>query len=383
MATGSPTGTGSRPSGDLDARRILDSAVASSVEAIRAVRTIEPALRAVATEIARRLQSGGRVITLGNGGSAAQAQHFAAELVGRFSEDRSALPATALTADGIALTALGNDIGFDEIFARQVEAFARPGDVVVALSTSGHSANVVAALKAARLRGASAVAVVGQRRSPAAEAANFVIATPADCTAAVQEAHLAIVHLVCRLVEYDLFGIGVGALTRVNGAVVDVEEAVRLRGVWSDRGMAVVWTNGCFDVLHAGHVRMLREARSFGDVLVVGVNDDASVRRLKGGDRPINRLEDRLAVLAALECVDLLVTVADDEPSAVIRLLRPDVACKGGDYADGARPVPEREVVEGLGGVFRTAGWTAGLSTTSTVRRLRDGIHAAQPGAAR
>jgi rfaE bifunctional protein nucleotidyltransferase chain/domain len=358
------------------------SGIGSSIRAVRGVRNSEVNLRAAAAEIAGRLRAGGRVFTLGNGGSAAQAQHLATELVVRFAADRRALAGTALTCDGVALTAIGNDMGFERVFARQVEALVGPDDVVVGFSTSGESPNVLAAIDAARQLRAITIGIVGRIGCPLAAVADLVITTPGDSTASVQEAHLAVVHVICRLVEDDLLAGREVLGLYPSGAVVDVAEAVRLCRRWRDRGMKVVWTNGCFDLLHAGHVRMLREASQCGEILVLGVNDDASVRRLKGDDRPINSLEHRLTVLAALDCVDLLVPLADDEPTRVLGQLRPDVVCKGGDYASGDRPIPERDVVEAIGGEFLTLGWTEGLSTTTTVRRLRAGVHVAPVGAA-
>src|SRR5262249_32722248 len=116
-------------------------------------------------------------------------------------------------------------------------------------------------------------------------------------------------------------------------------------------GRRVVFTNGCFDILHRGHVSYLRRARELGDALVVGVNTDAGVRRLKGPTRPVNTLEDRLAVLAALRCVDHLVPFDEDTPCELVRLVRPDVFVKGGDYTIDR--LPEAKIVEELGGVVR------------------------------
>ncbi len=133
-------------------------------------------------------------------------------------------------------------------------------------------------------------------------------------------------------------------------------------------GKRIVFTNGVFDILHAGHVRYLQFARSHGDVLVVGVNSDASVRRLKGRDRPVNSLADRMAVLAALACVDFVVDFADDTPLELVRAVAPDVLVKGEDYA--GREVVGREVVEARGGSVVLAPFLAGHSTTSILEKL-------------
>lgn len=134
-------------------------------------------------------------------------------------------------------------------------------------------------------------------------------------------------------------------------------------------GRSIVFTNGCFDVLHAGHVASLREAAALGDVLVVGVNGDDSVRRLKGPDRPVNEFADRAAVIAGLSAVDHVVCFDEDTPLALLRSLRPDVYCKGGDYR--GRDVPEAALVESWGGRFEVTSYLDDRSTTATVERMR------------
>jgi rfaE bifunctional protein nucleotidyltransferase chain/domain len=131
----------------------------------------------------------------------------------------------------------------------------------------------------------------------------------------------------------------------------------------------VVFTNGCFDVLHRGHVRYLDQARGLGDVLVVAVNSDDSVRRLKGADRPVNPVEDRVAVLAALACVDHVVVFEEDSPAALIETVRPDVYVKGGDYPP--EMVPEAPLVRRLGGQVRTLGYVPDRSTSAIIDRIR------------
>jgi len=147
------------------------------------------------------LRGGGKVLMCGNGGSAADAQHFAAELVGRYRTEREPLAAVALTTDTSILTAVGNDYGFEPIFERQVRALARPGDVVVGLSTSGSSKNVVRALFAARERGARTIAMLGANGGPVAEHADVAIRIPATETARIQEGHITVIHALCELVD--------------------------------------------------------------------------------------------------------------------------------------------------------------------------------------
>lgn len=137
-----------------------------------------------------------------------------------------------------------------------------------------------------------------------------------------------------------------------------------------DAGERIVFTNGCFDILHAGHVAYLQEARALGDRLVVAVNDDASVTRIKGPGRPVNALERRLKVLAGLQCVDHVVDFAEDTPEALLRLLQPDLLVKGGDYAPDQ--VVGADIVEGYGGEVRVLGLVEDVSTSGIVERLRD-----------
>lgn len=154
--------------------------------------------------LAATLLAGGTVLLFGNGGSAAEAQHLAAEFVGRFHGERRALPAVALTADTAALTALGNDYGFERVFARQVEALARRGDAVVALSTSGSSPNVLAGVMAARERGCTVLGITGARGTRLAALCDVPVLVPSTTTARIQEASLTIGHLWCEMVDAAL-----------------------------------------------------------------------------------------------------------------------------------------------------------------------------------
>ncbi len=155
--------------------------------------------------IADALQQGHKVLLMGNGGSAADAQHFAAELVGRFLLERKALPAIALTTDSSILTAVGNDYGFDEIFKRQVEALAQSGDVVIGISTSGKSNNVFHALTAANRIGCKTVGLLGRDGGDIAGVVDIDLTVPAQHTPYIQGVHGAIIHILCDLVEKELF----------------------------------------------------------------------------------------------------------------------------------------------------------------------------------
>jgi D-sedoheptulose 7-phosphate isomerase len=154
--------------------------------------------------IAVALKRGNKVLIMGNGGSAADSQHFAAELVGRFLIERKGLPAIALTTDTSVLTAVSNDYGFDQVFKRQVQALAVPSDVVIGISTSGHSQNVFNALTAAKETGCTTLALLGKDGGSIANIVDLDLTVPADDTPFVQEAHSTILHLVCLLVENEL-----------------------------------------------------------------------------------------------------------------------------------------------------------------------------------
>ncbi|HEX6163905.1 MAG TPA: SIS domain-containing protein [Vicinamibacterales bacterium] len=160
---------------------------------------------AAAEAIVASLQQGGSVLVFGNGGSAADAQHFAAELMGRYEKERKAWPAIALTTDTSALTAIGNDYGFDRVFARQIEGLGRKGDVAIGISTSGNSANVLRALETANERGLITVALTG-RGGTAGSIARHHIAVAEARTARVQEVHATVLHVICELVESDING---------------------------------------------------------------------------------------------------------------------------------------------------------------------------------
>ena len=149
-----------------------------------------------------------------------------------------------------------------------------------------------------------------------------------------------------------------------------LEALVELRAEWALAGRRVVWTNGCFDLLHIGHIRSFQEAKSLGDILVVGLNSDASVRAIKGPLRPVVCQDDRAEMVAALESVDFVTIFDESDPVAAISKLRPDIHCKGADYADGLRPVPEREVVESYGGEIRFLPLHEGRSTSGLISRI-------------
>jgi D-sedoheptulose 7-phosphate isomerase len=150
------------------------------------------------------LRAGRKLLFFGNGGSAADAQHLAAEFIGRFVRERAGLPAIALTTDSSILTAVGNDYGFDQIFARQVQALGRPGDVAIAISTSGNSPNIIEAVKAARKGYLKTIGLSGKDGGLLAKEADLVITVASTTTARIQECHIAVGHLLCELTEEAL-----------------------------------------------------------------------------------------------------------------------------------------------------------------------------------
>lgn len=155
----------------------------------------------IAIEVKKALASGNKVMFCGNGGSAADSQHLAAEFVGRFQKERQGLPAIALTVDTSILTAVGNDYGYDKVFVRQVEALARPGDVLVGISTSGNSGNVVAAVELAKAKGVYCVGMTAAGGGKLKTLCDECIAVPVKVTARAQEMHILIGHILCELVD--------------------------------------------------------------------------------------------------------------------------------------------------------------------------------------
>jgi D-sedoheptulose 7-phosphate isomerase len=183
--------------------------------ALAALRRQGPRLRDWGACLAERLPAGGRLLVAGNGGSAAEAQHLAAELVGRFDRDRAPFSALVLHGDTSSLTAIANDYGYAEAFARQVTAHARPRDVLVLLSSSGRSENLLRAAEAGREAGATVWALTGPQPNPLAELADAVISIPGS-TATVQEAQLVAVHLLCTMFEHALSTVEVPAARRAS-----------------------------------------------------------------------------------------------------------------------------------------------------------------------
>ena len=150
-----------------------------------------------------------KTILAGNGGSAADAQHIAAEMVGRYGFDRPSLPSLALTTDTSALTAIGNDYGYDQVFSRQIEGMGQAGDIFIGISTSGNSVNIIKAFESAKNKDITTVALVGRDGGEMAKLADFAIIVPSQSTPRIQESHILIGHIICDIIEKEIFGDGV------------------------------------------------------------------------------------------------------------------------------------------------------------------------------
>jgi len=177
-------------------RQVMEDMLADSMLQQQLVKAVDCCVNA--------LKSGGKLMFVGNGGSAAEAQHFSAEMVGRFLQERQPLPSIALTTDTSAVTAIGNDYGYEHVFSRQVQALGRKGDVLIAMSTSGRSKNIVMAMQAARSAGISTIGLTGIHPRDMGELADVSLKVPSSHTPQIQEGHLVLGHLLCGMVEKQL-----------------------------------------------------------------------------------------------------------------------------------------------------------------------------------
>ena len=189
--------------GRPDAATIFAKSIAEHQDVVRALEGQQPALEAIARAMSSALHAGGKILWCGNGGSAADSQHFAAEIVGRFKRERRGLPSIALTTDTSILTSIANDYGYEAVFARQVEALGAPGDILAGISTSGNSRNVIAALETARSHGLVTVAFTGEDGGKLAPLADYLFAAASRDTARIQEAHSLAGHMICDWIEMD------------------------------------------------------------------------------------------------------------------------------------------------------------------------------------
>lgn len=179
----------------------FETSLAETVRTFQALAGLRPAIDRAGELMLATLRRDGKLLVCGNGGSAAEAAHFATELVGRYAKNRRSLPAVALSSDGSLLSCIGNDYGYEQVFARQIEGLAQPGDLVVVLTSSGNSGNILAALHAAKARGLESVAFLGRGGGKAKGLATVDLIMPGQSGAAAQEAHLFLIHHFCELID--------------------------------------------------------------------------------------------------------------------------------------------------------------------------------------
>ncbi|MBD8935732.1 MAG: D-sedoheptulose 7-phosphate isomerase [Anaeroglobus sp.] len=171
---------------------------------VQDMKKVMPEVASAGLRVRTALEKGRKILICGNGGSAADSQHMAAEFVGRFVKERQSLPALALTVDTSLLTAVGNDYGFDCVFSRQVEGLGQEGDVLISISTSGNSANVVKAVKTAKEKGLFVIGMTGENGGILAKESDLCLAVPSQVTARIQEMHIMIIHMICEIAEADI-----------------------------------------------------------------------------------------------------------------------------------------------------------------------------------
>lgn len=187
--------------------KLLDEHLHTMVQ----VKDLAPQMEAAANHMLKALQNGGKIFWMGNGGSAADSQHLAAELIGRFKLERRAIPSIALTTDSSILTCLSNDYDYSIVFARQLEALCQPNDVVIGITTSGNSKNILEGVKMAKKKGAYTIGLSGHKGGQLADAVDLCITVPSSSTARIQEGHIFIGHTICELVEHAVAKASVSA----------------------------------------------------------------------------------------------------------------------------------------------------------------------------
>ena len=285
-------------------------------------------IEALAKGISDAFKSGKTLYAFGNGGSAAEAQHFTTELIGRFKENRKSLPAISLCSDISAMTCIANDFGYDAIFARQVEGLVKEGDFVFGFTTSGTSKNVLAGLDAARKIGGTTILITGQNPDTISDLADIVIQIGGIETAIIQESHLMLIHILSELIEINM-GLKLSPVEHLSPRVIHDHEFKR---EYLPKHDSIVWVNGCFDILHEGHLLLLNAASRAGSFLIVGINSDSSVKKIKGDSRPVISEDSRARTLAQLPFVDLVVIFSQEDPREILEMVRPNVVLKGNNY---------------------------------------------------
>lgn len=185
-------------------QNLLDESIRATVRCLESLAQIRAEIDRAANLVLKTVRSGNKLLICGNGGSAAEAQHFSTELVGRYFKNRRSLPSIALNADGSLLSCIGNDYGYDAIFSRQIEGLAKPGDVLIGITSSGNSGNIIAALNTARAMGLESISFLGRGGGKARGLATVDLIIPGDSGRAAQEAHLFLVHHFCDLIDAEV-----------------------------------------------------------------------------------------------------------------------------------------------------------------------------------
>jgi D-sedoheptulose 7-phosphate isomerase len=295
--------------------------------------------------IAEAFNNGKRLFAFGNGGSSASASHFIAEFTGKLKLDRKSLAGVWIGGDVSALTAIGNDYGFDHIFSRPVSGLVGPGDVVVGLSTSGSSSNVVNALKLASELGAHTIFLTGRHSEVECE---INIQVGSEDTPRIQETHDFLLHMIAQAAEAQLFPrLGASRFRDPFDFVITNEQLGDYSKWATSTNTKLVTTNGVFDLLHLGHRYSLESARKYGDQLVVLINSDASVSALKGSARPIRKIDERVNDLKSLPFVSHVAVFEGENPLAELAVLKPSVHVKGSEYSN--IEIAEIELVKKFG----------------------------------
>ncbi|MFH1739836.1 MAG: D-glycero-beta-D-manno-heptose 1-phosphate adenylyltransferase [bacterium] len=348
--------------------------------------------------IVHSLDEGGIIFVSGNGGSFSDALHITGELLKSFErnrllsqEERRAfldLPygeevskqlehgfrAVVLGANVALASAVQNDFALDKMqYAQELFAMGRKGDVLIGLSTSGNARNVMYAFTTARAIGVKTICLTGEGGGEMAKCADIALRAPAAKTRKIQELHLPIYHTICLMIENHYFHGAKSAPEPPRGSVLDLENLDKAVNLLKKRGKKIVWTNGCFDILHMGHINYLRSAKEQGDILVVGINSDESVRALKGAGRPIIPERQRAEVLSSMGCVDYVTIFSDTDTVRLLERLQPHVYAKGGDYDINSIVQKERRVVEEYGGEIRILPLVQDASTSMIINRIANG----------
>lgn len=321
---------------------------------------------ATVDDIARLLletfRSGNSVFAAGNGGSASEASHFIAELVGRFIPgNREALRAISLNADTSVITAISNDFEFENVFSRQLEGLAKSGDLVFAFSTSGSSPNILRVMDTAKQIGSKIVLFTGKLANGKRMDVDIHFEVNSSVTALIQEVHLSVIHMICENLEY---------LMRENNYMRDSNNFTKIEDLLVSKEIQdrLVWVNGCFDILHAGHLQFLRKASCFGDRLWVGVNSDLSIKQIKGDKRPIQNEAERVGQLLELPWVDKVILFDDPDPTMSIAKVKPGIVVKSSEYRNMV--IPESQIIKELGSQIIYIDRQLDLSTSRLVSRI-------------